>query len=207
MPRHRAVGAPVWSVWVGAVIAVTAVVVGAAVGYRVWRGTATAADERSGPCNRTIRVVTASSFAPVLQNLTPRLRAGADCVNLQITISDGRVAADRVNRTGADLWIPDDAAWGAIAGSIGLADKGSGAGAVVATSPIYMVTDQATGAKLKAAGGSWIALSRSVVDDKGTKLVVRDPASAGDGLLGMGAVAEAVWLDKGMDTSALWLTE
>src|SRR5690242_5114241 len=205
MPRHRArMGARVWSVWLGAVIAVTAVVIGAALGYRVWRGTATAAEEPSGPCNRTIRVVTASSFAPVLHNLQSRLRDGTDCVNLQITIADGRVAADRVNRTGADLWIPDDAAWGAIAGSIGLADRAGGAGAVVATSPLYMATDQATGAKLKAAGASWIALSRLVVADKDTKLVVRDPASAGDGLLGMGAVAEAVWLDKGMDTSALW---
>src|SRR6185437_1303265 len=41
MPRHRARRARIWSVWVGAVIAVTGVVVAAAVGYRVWRGTAT----------------------------------------------------------------------------------------------------------------------------------------------------------------------
>jgi len=208
MPRHRARRARIWSVWVGAVIAVTGVVVAAAVGYRVWRGTATAGEAASAPCERTIRAVTATSFAPVLRSLTPRLREGADCVNLQVTIADGRAAADRVNRTGADLWIPDDASWASIAGSIGLAEtKGGAQGAVVATSPIYMVTDQATGAKLRAAGGSWIGLSRMVVDGPNTKLVVHDPAGAGDGLLGMGAAAEAVWLDKGMDTSALWLTE
>src|SRR6185295_7231726 len=122
MPRHRARRARIWSVWVGAVIAVTGVVVAAAVGYRVWRGTATAGEAASAPCERTIRAVTATSFAPVLRSLTPRLREGADCVNLQATIADGRAAADRVNRTGADLWIPDDASWASIAGSIGLAE-------------------------------------------------------------------------------------
>jgi hypothetical protein len=209
MARHRARGARVWSVWVGAVVAVTGVVVAAALGYRVWQGTANVADDEAtgGPCERTIRAVAATSFAPVLRSLIPRLREGADCVNLQVTIADGRAAADRVNRSGADLWIPDDSSWAGIAGSIGLADAKSGAGAVVATSPIYMVSDQATGAKLKAAGGSWLGLSRMVVDEPGTKLVVHDPAGDGDGLLGMGAVAEAVWLAKDMDASALWLTE
>src|SRR5690242_16450371 len=209
MARHRVQSkARGWPLWAGVVAGVTAVVVAAGAGYRVYQQSLITGAP-AGPCNRTIRVVTATSFAPVLQTLAPRLRTGGDCVNLQISLADGRTAADRVNRSGADLWIPDDASWVGIAGSIGLAnaDARTGAGTTVATSPIYMAADQATAAKLRAAGGSWLGLARMVTNGSGTKLAVRDPAGSGEGLLGMGAIAEAVWLDKGMDTSALWLTQ
>ncbi|MEV6841757.1 VWA domain-containing protein, partial [Streptomyces sp. NPDC051133] len=85
-----------------------------------------------------------------------------------------------------------------------LAKDTAGAGTVLATSPLYMVSDAATGARLRAAGGSWLALAK-LMDARKLRLVVRDPGGSGDGLVGTGAAAEAVWRDKGMDASALWL--
>ena len=58
---------------------------------------------------------------------------------------DGRVAPQRVADLQADVWIPDDAAWAGAADSLAVAEAPrGGSGTVVATSPIYMVTDEAT---------------------------------------------------------------
>ena len=150
----------------------------------------------------TLRVVTATSFEPVLSELAPVLSQGNDCVRLDVEVADGQSAELRVAETAADVWIPDDAAWAEVARTAELDPQAAGAGTVVATSPIYMVTDQATAASLNQAGGGWLDLAGLLTADTDTRLTVRDPAGSGDGLIGVGAVGEAVWLDAGMDASA-----
>ncbi|MFG1609552.1 VWA domain-containing protein [Actinoplanes sp. NPDC049265] len=158
-------------------------------------------------CANPVRVVTASSFAPVLNALRPQLDNGDACVRVELTVADGRAAIAKAEEVGADVWIPDDAAWAGSAGRLNLAQPPlAGAGATLATSPLYMVTDDATGAKIQARGGGWLALSQLADQDRAVRLVIRDPQSSGDGMLGAGAPAEAVWLAKDMDASALWLS-
>jgi hypothetical protein len=157
------------------------------------------------PCARAVQVVTSSSFAPVLTGLAAGLRRAPDCVRVEITVADGRSAARRVQELGADAWIPDDASWASTAKPKLLAPAGMpGSGAILATSPIYMVTDPPTAMRLGRAGGSWLALARLLTDGS-LRLAVRDPAGSGDGLVAAGDLAESVWLDKGMDASAMAL--
>jgi hypothetical protein len=159
-----------------------------------------------GGCARTVRVVTSSSFAPVLANLQPGLDDGDDCVRISIDVADGQAATEQL--ADADVWIPDDAAWAGTVPARTLAAKGTaGSGTVLASSPIYMVTDAVTADRIRSGGDSWSALAALLTDGSGVRLVVRDPAGSGDGLVAAGAVAEAVWLDKGMDASALELSE
>jgi hypothetical protein len=157
-------------------------------------------------CDSSLRVVTASSFAPVLDNLTPRLERGNDCVEVDVRIADGRSAASQVAELDADVWIPDDTSWAATAADDLLLEPGkAGSGTVIATSPIYMVTGPATARRLQA-GGSWKALAELLTDARsGVRLVVSDPGASGDGLVAAGDVGEAVWIDEGMDASSLAL--
>jgi Ca-activated chloride channel homolog len=162
--------------------------------------------QNTAECETTLRVVTARSFAPVLKSLAPSLEGGDNCSSLEIEVVDGRPAPARVAELAAHVWIPDDAAWAETAGSLELAEEEvAGSGTVVATSPIYMVTDEETAQKVTAAGGGWRGLAELVTSNSGVELVVRDPASSGDGLVGVGSVAEAVWQDAGMDASAVAL--
>jgi hypothetical protein len=155
------------------------------------------------PCTTPLQVVTAASFAPVLTGLAPALATGPDCVRLEVTVADGRAASDRAAVLGAHVWIPDDTAWAATAGSLEIAEpEVGGSGAVVAISPVFMVTDAATAERVEAAGGSWLGLADLVSSRSGVRLAVRDPAGSGDGLVAAAAVGEAVWLDAGMDASA-----
>ena len=157
---------------------------------------------------RPVKVVTATSFAPVLDALAPVLDHGTDCVRLDITTSDGRAAVRRIAEVDADVWIPDDSAWVGSAGTLSLAAApAAGAGTVVATSPLYMVTDHATGNRLQKAGNTWRGLAGLIDRPDGVRLTVRDPASSGDGMVAAGALAEAVWLAQDMDASALWLAD
>src|SRR4051794_24505236 len=68
------------------------------------RGGATPA---ASPCARTVRILTAASFAPVFDALRSELNRGADCVHVDAQVLDGRAAAARVGQV--DAWIPDDA--------------------------------------------------------------------------------------------------
>jgi hypothetical protein len=159
-------------------------------------------------CATTLRVVTASSFATVVSAAGRTLRGGDDCVLVDTISTDGRPAGGQLTQSNADLWIPDDAAWDVIAPPRFLAEKGTlNAYTALASSPIYMVTDPATGDRINAGGGSWLALS-GLLNTKGSgvKMVVRNPAMTGDGMVAAGAVGEAVWLEKGMDASSLVLT-
>jgi hypothetical protein len=113
-----------------------------------------------------------------------------------------------VAEVNADVWIPDDSSWSGSAGTLSLAQAPTaGAGTVVATSPLYMVADHTTGERLQKAGNDWRGLANLVDKPDGVRLTLRDPASSGDGMVAAGALAEAVWLDKDMDASALWLAD
>ncbi|WP_432973003.1 substrate-binding domain-containing protein [Dactylosporangium sp. CA-233914] len=165
-------------------------------------------------CPTTLRVVTASSFSTVVSAAARSLRAGPDCVLVDTTSADGRPAAGELAQVNADVWIPDDAAWAAVAppGFLVATDKddvgerASSAGQTLATTPIFMVTDGATADRIRNAGNGWLALA-NLLDAKsaGVRLVVRDPTLSGDGLVAAGAVGEAVWLSEGMDASSLAL--
>src|SRR5829696_6214525 len=159
-------------------------------------------------CERTLRVVTASSFAPVLSRVQPGLATGPDCVALDTVVVDGREAAARVAEREADVWIPDDASWAGVARPGLLAEEGrAGAGTVLATSPIYLVTDRRTAARLSAAGGSWLALADLVATPRsGVRIAVRDPNGSGDGMVAAGSLGEAVWGKRGMDASSAALS-
>jgi hypothetical protein len=205
MPKHRA--GPTAEKWVLPAVGVVAVT-----GLAVAGALAVFTDESSGPsnrvaaasCDRPVRVVTAASFAPVLSAMASET-AGDDCLRVQVITADGRAAVAKALQDKPDVWIPDDAAWAGSAGSLGLVQApAAGAGTVLATSPLYMVADGPTMSRLRRAGSSWLGLAH-LVDDKSVRLVVRDPAGSGDGMVAAGAVAEAVWLDEDMDASALWL--
>lgn len=201
MSRHRRQA----SRWIPVALVAAVLVIGTTVGLLL-RGSGdepTRLVQPATQCPASLRIVTASSFAPVLTEIAPTLESGDDCVHLDVDVADGRVAPQRVADLEADVWIPDDAAWAGAAGSLALAEAPrGGSGTVLATSPIYMVTDEATAGRLQGAGGGWLGLAKLVTTDSGVKLAVRDPAGSGDGLVGVGDVGEAVWLDKGMDASA-----
>ena len=155
------------------------------------------------PCTSALHVVTASSFAPVLTEIAAALESAENCVHVEVDVAEGRAAARRVVELAADIWIPDDAAWAGVADPGTFAEPSAGgSGTVVAASPIYIVSDEATAGRLEQAGGGWRGLADLVTGDPGVRLVVRDPAGSGDGLVAVGAVGEAVWLDDGMDASA-----
>jgi len=156
-------------------------------------------------CPAAVRVVTAASFAPVLTGVAPALAQGPDCVRLDVTVADGRTAVERVAEPGVDVWVPDDAGWASNPGPARLVEApAAGAGTVVAESPFYLVTDEATAQRVTGAGGGWLGLAGLVTGDDPApvRLAVRDPGGSGDGMLGMGAFAESVWVKDGMDASA-----
>jgi hypothetical protein len=159
-------------------------------------------------CERVLRVVTATSFAPVLEKVGATLDDGPDCVGLDTVVVDGREAAARVAEREADLWIPDDASWAGIARAGLLPEEGEGgAGTVLATSPIYLVADPATAGRIRTAGGSWLGLAGLVGNrSSGVRLAVRDPNGSGDGMVAAGSLAEAVWIKDGMDASSAALS-
>jgi hypothetical protein len=79
-------------------------------------------------------------------------------------------------------------------------------GTVLATSPIYMVTDNTTASTLGLEGATWLGLARLLQSRRSDiRLVVKDPAGSGDGMVGAAAVAEGVWVAHGMDASAVVL--
>ena len=213
MGKHRSgrVGGPL--LWGTAVVLVAAAVGTAAIAL-VQRGPSRS--ESSPPsstllaestCDTTLKVVTASSFSTVLTTLQPSLATGPNCVALDTVVVDGRDAAARVAEREADVWIPDDLSWAAVARGGLLADEGKGdSGTVLAISPIYMVTDTATATRLTGAGGSWLGLSKLVASPGGVRLALRDPNGSGDGMVAAGSLGEAVWIKDGMDASSAALS-
>ncbi len=106
----------------------------------------------------------------------------------------------------ADAWIADDSAWEHMAPPGALAMDGEHArSTVLATSPFFMVSDAATANRLGGDGATWLGLASLLQSNSGLRVVVDDPAGSGAGMLGAGAVAEAVWVGHGMDASAVAL--
>ena len=213
MGRHTTRGENARRAWpaVVAVMAVAVVVCGIAV--LGWRGRppaqpVSAALAPPARCQRVVQVLAASSFAPVLNRLGAELGQGADCVHVAMVEADGRTAAARLASEDPDVWIPDDASWAASAPPGLLAPKGShGSGTILATSPIFMVAGEKATARLLRAGGTWKGLADLVENDPAIRLVVGDPSISGDGMVAAGSLAEAVWVDEGMDASALALAK
>ena len=208
-PRHRAhKPRPTGPVAATALVAV-AVTAGVVAWAQIDSASApetTGSTPDTADCETTLRIVTARSFAPVLSAVAPVLESGENCAILDVEVVDGRPAPAQVAELEAHVWIPDDAAWAETAGSLELAEEEvAGSGTVVATSPIYMVTDDSTAQNVTDAGGSWLALTELVTDDAGVELVVREPDGSGDGLIGLGSFAEAVWQEYDMDASAVAL--
>ena len=172
MGRHTAGhGAPRWLLPVLGVLGVTGLVLAGALAALIDSPSDQDRDIVSAPCDRPLRVVTATSFPPVLDAAAAELSQDDDCVRLDVSTADGRDAVQRAIEINADVWIPDDSSW---VGSAGSAQPGPGAGgqrrAVLATSPLFMVADRATGARLEKAGGSWLALAK-LVDSGSVRLV------------------------------------
>jgi hypothetical protein len=205
MGRHRFPhNVTTWIVAFAVVVALTAAMITTV--YLARAGGARPGVSADGGCPNALRVVTASSFAPVLAAVGPELGRGDNCVRLDVESADGRAAAARAAQ--ADLWIPDDGAWlDATAATSFAAKDAAGSGTVLATSPIFMVANEATTGRIDQDGGSWAALAKLLTTGSGIHLVVRDPGGSGDGLVAVGAVAEAVWLAAGMDASALALSQ
>lgn len=206
MARHRAgLGPEKWILPALGVFAVLGLLLAGILAVVVDSSSNRTEQVAGSSCTGPIRVVTASSFAPVLDGIATELDHGPNCVRMDVATADGRKAVQRVAEDDADVWIPDDTSWVGSAGSLQLAQApAAGAGTVLATSPIYMVTDQATGAELKQAGNSWTGLA-GLVEKSKAKLVIDGPNDSGDGLVGIGDAAEGVWLAEDMDASALWL--
>ncbi|MET7399406.1 substrate-binding domain-containing protein [Dactylosporangium sp. NPDC005572] len=204
MGKHQAGSRGVGTVLRGLVL-VLAVGLVAGAGWYVLRGKPTGAD--GAACPTTLHVVAAASISNVVSAAGRTLRAGDDCILVDTVSADGRSGAAQLSQTPVDVWIPDDTAWTAIAPPQFLAEKGNlNAYSVIASSPIYMVTDPATGDRIKAAGDSWLALANLLNNRaSGVRLVVRNPALNGDGMVAAGAVGEAVWIERGMDASSLAL--
>src|SRR4029453_17979965 len=164
MAKHRAGAATRrWALPAAAVLGVAGLAVAGVLAVLVRPSDDDPSAVSRASCDRPVRVVTASSFAPVLAALAADLNERNDCLKLDVTTADGRAAVKRAAEVNADVWIPDDSSWAGAAGSLGLAQgPAAGPGTVVATSPLYMVTDRATGTRLQKAGAGWLGLARLV---------------------------------------------
>jgi hypothetical protein len=152
-----------------------------------------------------VRVVTSSTFAPVVKRVSATMAGGSPCVRADVTIADRQAAPLEIEAANADVWIADDASLQAVAPQ--LFGREVGAGEVLATSPIYMVSDRATAQRISRAGGSWQGLARLLTRPDGVRLALRDPRQSVDGLIAAGDLGETVWERDGMNASALSLSK
>jgi hypothetical protein len=195
-----------------AVAAALVLLLGGAGVWSVFRGVGQPLAEAGGAapagCTR-LRVVAAASYAPVVRAVAGTVRSGKDCASVEVLEADGEAAVDKVKESVADVWLPDDEAWRTFAPADLLAPPDSPAGpgrsTVLATSPVYLVTDPATASRVRAAGGSWRALADLASASAPVRIKVVDPEDAGAALVGLGSVGEGVWLRSGMNASALSL--
>ena len=135
----------------------------------------------------------------MLQKAADGIAQGPDCVKVTITRADGSGAAGVVASSGADAWIADDASWPQLPGTAHIAkDRAQ----VVATSPLYVVT-QRTAAALPASAQTWVGLGQLLGQPKQSQLVVSDPTASGAGMVAVGALAGAVLTKDGPLVSAL----
>jgi hypothetical protein len=190
------------------VVAVVLALAGVAFGLAATSGSNHPAASSSGtgstsgvsePCSRQLHVVTATSYEPVLQKATAGIAQGPDCVKVTTTRADGSGAADVVASSGADAWIADDASWPQLPSTAHIAKNRA---QVVATSPLYVVT-QRSAAALPPSAQTWVGLGQLLGQPKQSQLVVSDPAASGAGMVAVGALAGAVLVKAGPLVSAL----
>ncbi|MGL5818634.1 MAG: VWA domain-containing protein [Phycicoccus sp.] len=185
-----------------------------------------------------LTILSATSYEPVLTGLAPRLAEATPCVRLRVVTVDGRAAPDALGRERADAWVADDGAWRAMADPALLAaptqvrpvgdggNVGDGAeetgdaeetGVVVAISPLYLLTTHADAASVGSERATWHGVAERLAEEsahaergtRGLRLMAADPARSGAGLVGVGSLAEGVWLaegEEGMDESTVALT-
>jgi hypothetical protein len=157
-----------------------------------------------------VRVVASSTFAPVVERVSAAMAGGSACVRAEVTVADRQAAPLEIEANQADVWIADDVSLRAGAPQL-LAGGGeageAGDGDVLATSPIFMVSDRVTAQRIGRAGGSWAGLADLLTRSDGVRLTLRDPRQAVDGLIAAGDLGEAVWQKDGMNASALSLSE
>src|SRR4051794_34351916 len=111
MAKHRAGSAARWILPVVGVLGVCGLVLAGVLAVLIDTPSERTDTLAGSLCDRPLRVVTATSFAPVLDGLAPLLDQGDDCVRLDVTTADGRGAIQRVTDVNADVWIPDDTSW------------------------------------------------------------------------------------------------
>jgi vWA found in TerF C terminus len=169
---------------------------------------------RSGPDSRVrpggdscqrLRVVAASGYADVIRRVSAAVRTGPACSTVEVIAADGEDAVEDVEKSAADAWVPDDTAWRAFAPADLLARTGAEedpTGTVLATTPVYMITDRTTGRRIAEAGSSWRGLAGLASGPGAVWIKVVDPEHSGDGLVGLGSLAEGVWRTSGMNASA-----
>ncbi len=188
-----------------AVVAVVAAAVGIGVSKLSGGSTPVAStgpkSQQAAPssCSRQVHVITAGSFVPVLKKAATQLATGPQCVSIQSTVADGQQALNVVaNAPDADVWIADDASWRNLPNDAKLDGT---AGTVLATSPMYFVTQR--GKVLDPAQSSWVGLAGVLAQQSGTTLVVSDPAASGDGMVAAGSLGDSIYSLSGALPSAL----
>jgi hypothetical protein len=206
MGRHvvRRARFPGYGIVLAAVLVIAGVAFGIAAATRgddqhAAAPSATQTTSASAPCARQLRVVTATAYQPVLEKVAVGISQGPECVRLSVTAADGRAAAGVVASSGADAWIADDASWPQLPGDAHVAKDRAH---VVATSPLYVVT-QRSAAALPASAHTWLGLGQRLGQPKLSQLVVSDPAAGGAGMVAVGALAGAVLTKDGPLLSAL----
>ncbi len=166
-------------------------------------------DSSAGGCTE-LRIVATASYRPALDAVRASLARQPECVRLDVTVADGRPAEPVVDRERAHVWITDDAAWLARyeAEEVAAGDaEAESEYSTLATSPVLFAAGSAVSPRLQQAGGGWTDLAAMVAGDRPVRIVTKDPASSGDGLVALGGLGDAVWDAQGMDASALLLDE
>jgi von Willebrand factor type A domain/Bacterial extracellular solute-binding protein len=195
------------------VFGIGALVVAMALGIVVaWGVTGGNSSDEESDCT-SLRVVTTASYEPALDAVADDLVSGEDCVELDVTVADGRSAEPVVDEEQAHVWITDDASWleryeAAEAEEYGAdSEEADLSYQLLATSPVLFASSPAMASRIQRAGGGWTGLATLVDGDRPVSVVTRDPASTGDGLVALGGLGDAVWDSEGMDASALLLDE
>jgi Mg-chelatase subunit ChlD len=157
-----------------------------------------------------VRLVVPASYRPAVDAVAGDLAQGSSCVDLDVTVADGRAAEGVAEREQAHVWITDDAAWLELHESseayASVDDSAAGEGhPTLATSPMLFVSRFDQAAEVARAGGGWTGLAALVDAGRPIRIVSADPAASGDGLLAVGGVGDAIWDSQGMDASALLL--
>gem|GEM_PF-1331726 len=157
-----------------------------------------------------LQVVAPASYQPALDAVTDDFEAGSTCVELEVTVADGRAAEQVADEEQAHVWITDDASWLELheATDEAYAEDEESEGPAyptLATSPVLFVSSPDMAASVERAGGGWTGLATLVESGRPVQVVSADPATSGDGLVALGGLGDSIWDSEGMDASALLL--